>query len=138
MKFFIYSTLAAAVTYLNHSKGGGDLPVAEGEGVLIHGGTGVFNSNQLVTPLGVVTEVTAEQLEYLQRNEVYKLHKQNGFIVESDSKKDPERVVGEGMEAGDGSRQLVTEDFTTGDDTEPKPSTSEDNKTAAKAGKSKK
>jgi hypothetical protein len=112
-KFFVFSTLAASVRYTNFGQGGADLPIPEGEGVLIEGGTGVANKN-LVTPRGVVTQVTAEQLEYLERNTVFALHKKNGFIVVQDANKDPERVIGEGMQSQDASAQTTPEDFGSG------------------------
>jgi hypothetical protein len=135
---YIFSTLAAAVNYLNHEKGGADLPVPVGTGVLIKGGTGVADRN-LVTPRGVMTEITAEELVYLEQNPVFQLHKRNGFITVEESNKDPERVVSEGMVPGDESRQLTTEDFTSGDDGEPKPSTADDGKSGKgnKSGKGK-
>jgi len=130
---YVFSTLAAAVLYTNYGKGGADLPVPEGEGVLIKGGTGVAD-RAFVTPRGVVTEITPEQLVYLEQNSVFQLHKKNGFIAVEESNKDPEKVVSEGMIPGDESRQLTTEDFTSGDDGEPKPSTAD---TGRKSGKGK-
>lgn len=109
-RIFIFSTLAAAVRYTNYDKGGADLPVAVGDGVLIEGGTGVADKN-LVTPRGVVTEVSPEQLVYLQQNPIFLLHKKNGFIAVEESAKDPERVIGEGMQPQDASAQLTPDDF---------------------------
>lgn len=109
-RIFIFSTLAAAVNYVNYNQGGADLPIADGEGVLIKGGTGVADSN-LVTPRGVVTEISPEQLVYLQQNPIFLLHKKNGFIAVEESAKDPERVIGEGMQPQDASAQLTPDDF---------------------------
>lgn len=125
--FYVFSTLAASNKYLNYGKGGADLPQPQGDGVLIKGGTGVADKH-FVTPRGVMTEVTAKELEYLNENPVFKQHVLNGFITVEESAKDPERVVSEGMQPGDEGRQLTAEDFTTGVDDEPKPSTSGDKK----------
>lgn len=123
-QLYVFSTLAAAVLYTNYGKGGGDLPVELGDPVLIKGGTGVADKH-FVTPRGVVTPITPEQLVYLEQNPVFQLHKKNGFIVVEESAKDPERVVSEGMQASDASAQPTVDDFTDGDDGEPAPSTAE-------------
>lgn len=132
---YVFSTLAASVLYQNFDKGGADLPIPQGSGVLIKGGAGVAD-RQFVTPRGVVTPVTPEELVYLSQNPVFALHKKNGFISVEESNKDIERVVSESMQPGDESRQLTEEDFTTGDDGEPKPSTDKDGK-GGKGGKGK-
>lgn len=110
MRHYVFSTLSASVRYVNHEKGGADLPVEIGDGVLIEGGTGVMNRN-FMTPRGVMTEVSSEQMEYLGQNYLFQLHKRNGFITVEDSNKDPEKVVSEGLIPGDEGRQLTPEDF---------------------------
>ena len=77
-KLFIFCTLASDVAYTNHAQGGGDMPI-ELPPVVIKGGAGVAN-DRIVTPRGVATEVTEEQVEYLRQNEIFKLHEKNGFI----------------------------------------------------------
>jgi len=37
-------------------------------------------SKHFVTPEGVVTQVTDKQLELLEANEVFRLHRSNGFL----------------------------------------------------------
>lgn len=111
MKFYVFSTLASDVQYMNYGKGGGDLPVPEGKGVFIKGGAGVAN-DRIVTPAGVRTEVTAEDLAYLNQNATFRLHVDNGYIKVEERKLDEEAAAGD-MNANDESRQLTDGDFQT-------------------------
>lgn len=108
---YVYSTLASSVRYVNHKKvKGNDLPQPEGEGVLIHGGAGVPDKARLETPHGVVTTVTAEDVEYLNRNPVFVLHQANGFIKVDMQLINTEAAAGD-MNANDESRALVESDL---------------------------
>lgn len=107
---FVYSTLAGDQIYLNYKAGGGDLPVPVGTGVFIKGGTGVAGKKNLLTPRGVVTPITGEELAYLAENPLFALHKKNEFIVVEGSEMDPERVAST-MNNADPSRQLGDGDF---------------------------
>lgn len=134
-KIFVYSTLATDMAYTNHEAGGGDLPLPL-DPVFIAGGAGV-NNDRLFTPHGVATEVSPEQLLYLESNQVFQLHKRNGFIkVAEGEAKDVEAVTGD-MSAADPSRQLVEADFTNGEDGEPTPTTSKDGGKGGGKGKGK-
>ena len=104
---FIFSTLASDVAYTNHAQGGGDLPI-ELPPVVIKGGAGVAN-DRLVTPRGVATRVTEEQVEYLRQNEIFKLHEKNGFVMVSESAGDPDTVAAD-MTGRDNSAPIVPQD----------------------------
>lgn len=110
---YVYSTLTSPVRYVNHTRGGAEIPLpvsVDGEdGVLIHGGHGVA-SKRLVTPLGVMTEVTDVQLTYLQENQVFQMHVKNGFVTVDTVKADPEKVAAD-MAGKDGSAPLTPADF---------------------------
>ena len=90
-KFYVFSTLVSDQRYVDWSKGASDLPI-EGQSVFIKGGTGVAN-DRFVTPLGVMTEVTEEEMKLLSANEMFKLHKGNGFITVQEKSADPEKVA---------------------------------------------
>jgi hypothetical protein len=111
---YVYSTLSSDVNYTNYAQGGGDLPI-ELPGILIKGGAGVAN-DRLVTPRGVATPVTDEQLEQLRANEVFKLHEKNGFVQVSQSKIDPD-VAAADMTGRDQSAPIVPQDLA--DDLQP-------------------
>lgn len=64
-KNYVYSTLANDQSYTNWIPGGGNMPV-ESHSVFIKGGTGVAN-DRLITPLGVMTEVTDHDIDELRK-----------------------------------------------------------------------
>lgn len=107
---YVYSTLSQDVVYTNFVKSGNDLQIPHDE-VRIRGGAHVIDEKTLVTPLGKRTEITDEQHEILKRNEVFKRHVKNGFIVVQDNRQKAEKVAKEHMEAKDKSAQMTPEDF---------------------------
>ena len=106
-KLYVFSTLASDVAYTNHAQGGGDLPI-DLPPVVIKGGAGVANE-RIVTPRGVATEVTEEQVEYLRANQVFQLHEKNGFVMVSESYADPDDVAAD-MTGRDNSAPIVPQD----------------------------
>jgi len=107
-KFYVYSTLSADVRYQNTVPGGADLPQVVAD-VFIKGGAGVAN-DRFITPRGVVTEVTEEQVEQLRANNVFQLHEKNGYVEISEAKTDPDAAAAD-MTARDVSAPLVPEDL---------------------------
>ena len=103
----VFSTLANDQLYTNWIPGH-DLPI-KGPSVLIKGGTGVAN-DRLVTPLGVVTPVSDEQLAELNKNEGFKQHLKEGFIRVQAKRADPEKVAAD-MNLKDRSAPLTPADF---------------------------
>lgn len=112
-KIWVFSTLANDNAYTEYEKGGGDIPLAT-RSVLIKGGTGVTDA-RLVTPAGVATEVTPEELSLLEACTLFQLHKKNGFIkVEEGPERLHEDDIAERtaeMKTDDPSRQPITSDF---------------------------
>jgi hypothetical protein len=120
----IYSTLSSGMKYCQYAKGGADLPVVEKQ-VYIKGGTGIRAEHNgkdmgITTPVGIVTEIAEEELAILEANPVFKIHKENGFIVVvNEPKKTLEKAsapsqmekVTENMSKKDKSAQKVPEDF---------------------------
>lgn len=110
MPKFIYSTLSANNIYADWVSGGGDLPRIE-KSVLIKGGSNVADK-RLITPRGVVTEVSDDDFAWLKDNYPFKFHVDGGFLAVADTNEDPEMVMGaEGMEARDTSAPLEPGDF---------------------------
>ncbi len=107
---YIYSTLTSDNHYnvFDTSNSNGQSPIVR-KSILVKGGTGVSNKH-FVTPLGVVTNVTKEDLEILKKDEVFKTHVKNGFITFREDKVDTEVAAAE-METRDESAPLVPEDF---------------------------
>lgn len=115
---YIYSTLTCDNAYVVYSQGGADLKVKTGQ-IIIKGGVGVANS-RLITPLGVATQVTEDELKLLEENAVFKLHKENGFIVvqESGKESDAEKVALD-MTGRDESSPVTPSDYTSNKEDEP-------------------
>ena len=110
MSKYIFSTLANDNEYTGYEKGGGDLPRVSRK-VLIKGGAGVAGRDQrMLTPRGVVTEVTDDEYAFLKTNTVFERHVKNGFIKVEDRAADPEKIAAD-MTGRDASAPLVDADF---------------------------
>ncbi len=107
-KHYIFSTIANDQTYVNWVEGEGGVNTVTSE-TEVKGGHGVAN-DRLVTPLGVVTEVSDEQLAELEKNFVFQMHKKKGFLVVRAKNADPEKVVSV-MNLKDPSAPLTEADF---------------------------
>lgn len=86
--------------------------------VVIHGGHGVairHDHGGLVTPQGVLTSVTNDQLDLLKGNEIFQTHLRNGFIriIETDRKVESEKAAKD-LEATEPSSPLTNADFKEG------------------------
>ncbi len=95
-KIYVYSTLTAAQSY-----------GTEAGTIHINGGANVSNKH-LLTPRGVVTEITEAQLDALQRHPVFAAHCRNGFLSVSLKKRDVDQIADD-MAGADGSAQETTE-----------------------------
>lgn len=88
-RFHVYSTLSAPTEYSSYrpvresAKAGnnapGEVPVLL-TSVTIAGGANVANARSLMTPRGIVTTISAEELEVCNADPVFQMHKENGFI----------------------------------------------------------
>lgn len=103
---YVYSTMSADVAYTDW------LPRTEGQHfdvpakrVLIKGGHGVAGKH-FITPRGVATQVTEEELALLEKNETFQRHMQAGFISVSDKKRNTE-VVSADMTTFDRSKDAT-------------------------------
>ena len=107
-KNYVYSTLANDQSYTNWIPGGGNMPV-ESHSVFIKGGTGVAN-DRLITPLGVMTEVTDHDIDELRKNPVFVQHEKDGFVSISIKKADTEKVASS-MNLKDESAPMTDSDY---------------------------
>lgn len=124
--YFVFSTLTASQLYTRTEQGGADLPRTVAE-VFIAGGSNIPDK-YLRTPIGVMTPVTDEEMAVLQENDVFNLHKANGFITVEQAPADAEKVAAD-METRDESAPLVDGDF----DDENKPKTNAPKASSRKA-----
>lgn len=79
---YIYSTLSSSVNY----------EVEGGRSILVAGGAGIPDKHFL-TPQGVVTAVTEEDLAQLKKNRVFDLHSKNGYLKWHAKKVEVEAVI---------------------------------------------
>lgn len=114
---YIASTLTNSQAYTIYSKpkDAGSIPQVLGE-VTVEGGAGVANNKSLITPQGVVTEVSAEQLDQLKKVELFQTHMENGYLTILDKKPADVESVAADMQRGDGSAPLTHADFPDEDD----------------------
>lgn len=106
---YVYSTLTCDNSYTLYEKTAGGLSVPKAE-VLIKGGTGLANKH-FITPLGVATSVSDQELALLKENSVFKEQMANGFLIvqEGGKAEDAEKVAAD-MVIGDGSAPLTEQD----------------------------
>jgi len=90
-EIYIYSTLTSSQDYAIYETVPNSTPVLV-RTIHIDGGANVANK-QLYTPYGARTLVSAEDLEFLQKNFDFQLHIKNGFITIDKVKKDVEVAV---------------------------------------------
>lgn len=107
---YVYSTLTAGHMYTNwHAPNDTTMVrVIVGKPVFIRGGANLANvENARFAPKGVMTEVTDEQMEYLEQNSVFRKHKKDGLITTSSERMDAEDVAKGDMQAKDNSAPLT-------------------------------
>lgn len=109
-KFYIVSTMTAAVAYPRHINGGGDMPLAV-DHVVIQGGANVPDKYMRTPEGGVVTPVTEEEMAVLQESPVFQMHQKNGFIKILDKEPRDTEVAASDMEGRDKSAPMVDQDF---------------------------
>lgn len=113
---YIVSKASQDIEYCDWVKGRNGL-FTKKLSVIIKGGANVMNKKTMETPNGVVTEVTAEQLKFLEGNSAFKRHMERGFMAicktENDAKKKADKADKDenGDKKKDGSAQLTKEDF---------------------------
>lgn len=115
-KNYVYSTLTgdnayAIYNYAPVKLDKNALPVLV-RTILIKGGHGIANKH-VVTPRGVITEISDEDLKELMNDYHFQQHIGNGFITVETVKEDPEKVA-ENMEDRDGSAPLTPDKFEPG------------------------
>jgi len=107
---YVYSTLTCDNEYADYVKAGDQLNIQHK--VLIKGGHGVMNKN-FMTPLGVVTEVSDDDLRFLMNNSAFKFHLDGKFLKVEEKAYDPEKVASD-MERADNSAQITPADYEPG------------------------
>lgn len=107
---FVYSTLTSDNNYTAWVRNGDQQRIERQ--VLINGGHGLMTKH-MITPLGIVTEVTDDELAFLLTVDAFKEHEKNGFISYDKKKVEPEKAAAN-MKTRDKSSQIVPSDYEKG------------------------
>jgi hypothetical protein len=102
---YVFSTLSTPMYYTKHENGTSGEPV-EICRIFINGGANIADRRTLITPRGVVTEVSDQDLEVLKANKVFQMHMLNKFITIERHKEDANKVAKD-MEPEDKSAPLT-------------------------------
>lgn len=106
---FVYSTLSCDQRYVKWSDAPAGGTPREERSILISGGANVAKKN-IITPQGVVTEVTEADLALLNENTLFKTHVKNGHITVQQKEVQVEKAVAD-MEKRDESAPLTPQDY---------------------------
>jgi hypothetical protein len=110
--FYVFSTLTASNEYAlwePRKEGQRSGPHVKKKSVTILGGSNVINK-QFVTPRGVLTHVTPEDMKLLENNRTFKQHYERGFLVVAEKRGEPNEVA-KSMTKKDKSAQLEPADY---------------------------
>lgn len=107
---YIYTTLSNDQEYTDWTPPatlGGNF--VRGRAVAIKGKANIADKH-MITPRGVMTQVTDDELAFLLGHADFRLHMENGFVTYDHDKVDPEVKIPDMVQA-DNSAPLVPEDF---------------------------
>ena len=79
--------------------------------ITLKGGANVIDRRTLVTPQGVITELSDDDFDLLEQTAFYKRMKSRGFLRPVETKDTAEDTKKAGMERKDNSAQKTEEDF---------------------------
>jgi len=106
---YVYSTQTCGMHYAEYEKSSSKDIAKIIKKVLIKGGHGVANKHFL-TPKGVVTTVSDEDMEFLLKSEAFNRHLKAGFMSYDKKEVLPE-IKAANMKDKDGSAPLTPADF---------------------------
>lgn len=109
---YIYSTLSTDMDYASYAQNASDTPSIE-KVIRINGGANIA-SKHFLTPKGVMTSVTDDELTLLEANPVFQIHKENGFILVEKKSTDADAVA-KNMKSKDKSAPVTPEDYVNSD-----------------------
>lgn len=108
---FIYSTLTCSNSFVVYAPKNDPKALSRiVKRIEIHGGHGMKNPKALDTPMGVVTRVSDEDLELLQKLSSFQRQVAAGYIVVDNKKTDPAKKAVD-MNPKDNSAPLTPKDF---------------------------
>lgn len=121
MSKFVFSKLPSSTAYTEWQVGPGGIQT-EVRRVLVKGGAGVANK-QLITPQGIMTEVTDADAEFLLNDHHFKQHQKNGFVTLTAGRAEVETVVADLSSDPTGADPLTESSYADSSETAPLPQT---------------
>lgn len=113
MKLILSTLTEAQKVVVTKKAPNGSLVIVKS--ILIKGGANKVDRKTLVTPQGVVTELTDEDFELLKSTPFYERMEKRGHIRPVETKDAAEDTKKAGMEKQDGSAQKTEADFAEGE-----------------------
>lgn len=113
---FIVSKASQDIEYVGWEKAKNGLN-KKAKVIVIKGGANVLNKKTMETVSGVITEVSAEDVKFLETLSTFRRHRDAGWMTvvkskgEADKKAAQKEKDDEGRAKKDGSAQLTPEDF---------------------------
>lgn len=115
---YVYSTLTNDQMYGPWVEGGGDMP-SKPKRVLIYGGANrADRDNRVVTPLGVATRISEEDLRACEADPVFLKHQKRGYIYVDSKEVDPDHVAAD-MEGRSKDAPITRADIDAENETKP-------------------
>lgn len=114
MTNYVYSTATCSTFYCAYQKTNEKDLGRISKKVEIKGGHGVATQKTCITPRGVVTVVSDEDLDFLMQNKSFQRHIKAGFITVDKKEVAPEKKAKD-MEDKDGSAPITPKDFVESD-----------------------
>lgn len=107
---YVFSTASSDTDYCFYSKNG-DLNVLKNK-IRIKGGANIAQPGiqEILTPKGVCTQITDEELSSLREHTQFKEHVRNGFLTISEVKAKVEKVIKD-LKPKDRSAPIVEENL---------------------------
>jgi hypothetical protein len=105
---FVYSTLTNALQISEYVTNGGGVPTKK-RSVMINGGSNIATKH-LITPQGVVTDLSDSDYEFVKDTQIFKRMLSRGFIKVDSKKVDVEKVAAD-MESRDESAPFTPQDY---------------------------
>lgn len=113
---FIVSKASQDIEYIGWTKGKNGLNKKQ-KSIVIKGGANVLNKKTMETVNGVVTEISADDLKFLETLSTFRRHRERGWLTVCKSRNDADKKAAaqekdeDGNVVKDGSAQLTAEDF---------------------------
>lgn len=113
VSWLVYSTLSNGTEIVDWDVNPINNIPARKYSVVIKGGANVVNRKGLITPLGVMTEITQEQMDFLNSQPMFLQHVKDGWMtcVKAGGWRDDPDIVAANMASRDGCSPDKPEDY---------------------------